>query len=82
MRARYLRMKIGGRRWRFRDLADPLEPLRLAARMLYLVAEVAKHGEFGDDTEELVEAIHIARRMVLNAAQVLRSRLRTPGGAA
>ena len=79
MRTRFLRLKIGGK-VRFRQFADPCEPLRLAARMLYCVAEVAKHGEFGDDTEDLVECIRIARRMILNAAQNLRARRHPKGG--
>lgn len=67
---------------RERPITDELICLKQASNILRLVEELGTHGDFEEDTGEIVDVIKTARRLIEEVIEALTAYFAAQGGAA
>ena len=70
---------VKARTARVREFSQPLAALDVAARILNCVVDAGRDRELVGGGERLVDAIMVARKLILDAAQTF-GEFRAPGG--
>ena len=78
-RKRKAKGTVKARQARLREFSQPLAALDVAARILNCVVDAGRGREFAGGGERLIDAIMVARNLILDAAQTF-GEFRAPGG--